>query len=181
MEAAELINSFIKIIKDSGDPDNKIGHIDTYDILREVRDIEPMFSERHIEDWIEYCKMRKPGYIIEDLIIIFSLGKVGVFGQFTAYDSETLKDWLFQYGIKHQSKEDPTSKRNYYLGEAVKMIERRIRENKVESISLAELKNKEGVKYMKENFPFLIGLLKKNYTIGENIEDIPITNKKYNR
>lgn len=179
MEAVELINSFVKVIKDSENDGNKISVIDTYDILKNIKDIEPLFAERYLEDWINYCRMRKPGYVIEDIIIIMNLGKMGIFGQFKAYDTETLQDWLFKYGIKQNSKEDPSTKRNYYLGEANRLINRRSFERPAGSVSLADLKNKYGADYMKENFPNLVAVLKGASDIGIRVDSIPVTNKKH--
>ena len=83
MEKIDLMHSFAKVIQDSADEENKISQFDSYDVYIKLKElVKDKFGERYMIDWIDYCKIRKPGYVIEDLKIILQLGMGSIFGQF---------------------------------------------------------------------------------------------------
>ncbi len=179
VKTKDFAESFKQIIIDSFDNRNKIKEMDEYSIYIKLKDIDDRIQERFCLEWIQNMKFKKPGYVIEDLKVILQLGFAGEFGEIGLLDTKDFNDWAYQYGVKWQSKEIQTSRRNQSLREAARILNRpqNFDYNNPNYTNLAEMKKKYGAKYMKKEFPNIIALLKGELEIGHPVESVPTTNR----
>jgi len=202
-----LEQMFEAVIKDSMDQKNKIEFIKDSTILVELishaKDIidnigfgtDEGTGNAELLKFIQLVKRYKPGYVIKDFKNMFDLGSAQYEFNFTDKPEnmeqpinlsaqELFEKWFRVYGMrKHRHRDFQENKlyitnRNECLGLAyiVNIRRRRDFEN-INYSSLAEIKRRNGIEYMKKNFPNIIAMLKGDISIGIEIENIPVTNE----
>ncbi len=202
-----LEQMFETVIKDSMDTSNKIEYIKDSTILLELishskAEIENIgfgtdegTGNAELIKFIQLVKRYKPGYVIKDFKNMFDLGSAQYEFNFTDKPEsmeqpinltaqELFEKWFRVYGMrKHRHRDFQENKlyitnRNECLGLAyIANIRRRKDFEHINYNPLSKIKEREGVDYMKKNFPNIIAMLKGEISIGEKLKDIPITNE----
>ena len=128
----EMMRMTIEVYNDYQDKAKTIGRLDEETIYNEIYQYAMNFNTSYIRQWINHLKFRKPGYVINDLILMLRMGEAGAFGEY-AFTSETLDLWLFEYGVKKTGgdkweKNSGETKRNKFMGEAGKYLNEKKRD-----------------------------------------------------
>lgn len=116
---------WIEIFYDYQHKDKTIGRLSEESIYDEINQYAENFSNSDIRQWINNLKFRKPGYVINDLVLMLRLGTTSQFGSDYTYSIDTLDLWLFEYGVKKTGgdkweKDGGQTYRNKNLGIAMK-------------------------------------------------------------
>ena len=139
MEHETLIQNFKKIILDSFSEKNKIGKNKTSYILNQIErealeivtefDSMPFDFPKVMNDFIDLARVKKPGYVNQDLLNILIFGASKQFdidnekrpGLTLLFDFKLTKRWLFEYGVR-KDKITEMSLRNKWLGDTADWI-----------------------------------------------------------
>lgn len=125
MEHEQIINSFKVVINDSFIEAHKVRHnqagyilsqIDEH-IRKEINDTPFNYTETMME-LINTIKLKRPGYVNQDIINILILGFNKQFSDDIGFSfhRDTLRKWFWEYGIK-RDKETNWTIRNKWLRE----------------------------------------------------------------
>jgi len=141
----EMMRMIIDVYNDYQDKTKTIGRLDEETIYNEIYQYAMDFNTTTIRQWIGHLKFRKPGYVINDLILMLKMGEAKAFGEYTL-TGETLDLWLFEYGVKKTGgdkweKNSGETKRNKFMGEAMRYLNERKRdwdEHDVKYITMRE-------------------------------------------
>jgi len=197
---------FETVIKDSLNESIKIKNMQSETIASELyayskKTIENVgigsseeYTFTELVKFIRLVKRYKPGYVVKDFKNMFDLGSIEYEFNFTDkpekfetilnFSAQELFDkWFRVYGMRrHRHKDFDANKlyvtnRNECMQLCIEANKKHYGDfDKINFSPLSKIKERNGVEYMKKNFPNIIAILRGDTDIGIPIEDYPVTN-----
>ena len=184
MEYTELLQSLNIVIEKSFDNKNKIKNMSAEYIKNDIHDdlvnwfIDnnnlPIDFDQSMVKFIDVVKMRRPGYVNQDIINIVRLGVSGQLGDEDIFCYDSLRKWFYEYGIKRIKIDgkDIGTKRNQLLKTAYEEIQ--ADKNKYREMSGSELilYNMKRANNFRDNYPTISAIMRGEIKIGRKIETL---------